>query len=170
MFSTLVIHGGLRLRDVFHTYLSSGRPPTARRPITVGAIAKWDQREIETVLSTPTSTVPSKWDSRHSHTPMLLADIAKEIKRRSEDGAFADYDHAIAVDSRRMCTGLLRPRRSQTEAKGDLDGALADYDRAIELNPQDASASTTITVDRPRAPQGRFERRLGGFLNKTIQA
>jgi tetratricopeptide (TPR) repeat protein len=29
------------------------------------------------------------------------------------------------------------------QKKGDLDGALADYNRAIELNPQDATLTTT---------------------------
>ena len=50
------------------------------------------------------------------------------------DGALADYNWAITLDSKYAIA--YNDRGTVKEEKGDLDGALADYSEAIQLNPQ----------------------------------
>jgi hypothetical protein len=54
------------------------------------------------------------------------------------DGALADYDRALSINSR--FPNIYLNRGSARQAKGDWDGALADYDEALRLSPNYADA------------------------------
>src|SRR5262245_46066760 len=72
--------------------------------------------------------------SRANSAKSYVARGNEWMKKGEIERAIADYDVAIASDSRIADAyynrGLARRR------KGDADGALSDYDRAIELNPR----------------------------------
>src|SRR5215510_4810717 len=60
------------------------------------------------------------------------------LEKGELDRAIADYDLAIAFDSRVAVT--YHNRCLARQRKGDLEGALGDCNRAIELNPRFAEA------------------------------
>lgn len=95
--------------------------------------------------SQSTSAIRSRsgGSTRRVRAPRSAPDVLtnRGIRRKARgwvDGAIADYDRALAIDSR--FAKALFHRGSARQAAGDLEGALVDYDRALAQRPNYAKA------------------------------
>ena len=77
------------------------------------------------------------WKTTHSASAYYRRGIAKWDKG-DRDGALADFNRAIEVDSRHSYAYVARGYAKET--KGDWDGAFADYDHAIAVDKADVYA------------------------------
>jgi len=67
-----------------------------------------------------------------------LTSAANKQADGDQDGAIADYSHAIELDNKNADTYV--SRGGAKESKGDLEGAIADYDQALKLDPKKSTA------------------------------
>src|SRR5580704_5273224 len=58
--------------------------------------------------------------------------------KKDYDRAIADYDHALALNSRQLAAFINRGNAWQ--AKGNYDHAIEDYDQALRVDPKNAIA------------------------------